>query len=199
MDRYFHAVAIILVVLLCLATTAMANFTYVPIIQSTSSPTDACTFNGNVTSGDILFIAEQWSTANGSIAISDSVSTSFTQNVIQSTPGGSSPYAVIYTGLAGGSGADTITLAVTGSTFPRVICAELPPLWTLTVDGTPTVKTTSGTTATSTAITTTLNDDLLFTMIGFNQFNSDAASVRSPDYQLADYYNGVRQSQRDSN
>lgn len=118
-----------------------------------------CVFGGDVTAGNILIVA--LSEESGTItAIADTVSTSYGSPAATVTGGGIT--TKLWIGVAGGTGANTVTWTVTSPSFANTTCAEFSHV-TATVDtsvtgsftGTPATVTTSN-------LTTTINGDLLY-------------------------------------
>jgi len=158
-------------VLVFLAQPCFAQFPNVPVVQSifggtanTSSPTVTCVFNANITSGDALIIGMSWF-GGGTPSISDTLGTTYVQKLLNNS--GSVSIAV-YAGTAPSSGANTITATTTSSTFNNAVCSEHPAAaLSLTVDVS-NFTTYAGTPASATTgnVTTTLNNDFLYSYIG---------------------------------
>jgi len=170
---------VILLVLLGFPTLAVAQFPYPYIlpVQVGTANTSACVFAKNVTSGNIVIAGTSWFSSASAPSVTDTRSTSYTQKVYSST-GSGSVGATIYGGILGSSGPDTVTLSISGATFNQVYCAEFPPSFSLTTDGTD-ITNFSGNpaTITSTGITTTLSGDILISLAGGFHNNSICGPV----------------------
>jgi hypothetical protein len=144
-----------------------SGFTYIPVVQSVQGAiTNACTFASNVTSGNLVIVASVWKSSTSTPSVSDTRSSTWTQNFIDTGP---TVKVAIYSTTLGSGGADTVTFNVTSATAQNVECVELEPKWTLTVDASAD-STWSGTpgTLTSPTLTTTLNDDLYVSILSGN-------------------------------
>lgn len=163
--------------LLLVCEVAYAQYPYVPIRQSANSQNgstggawNTCVLNnvpGGVKSGNLELVAFQWS-ATGSI-ISSVISTRvpiWTQLYVENSYGSSHEEVALYGGFATSSGSETITATVTGSgIYQTTQCVELPPNWSLTLDGTASTALWSGTSITSPNITLTYNGSLLLSIL----------------------------------
>jgi hypothetical protein len=133
---------------------------------STESGTSlAVAFPGNVTSGNVLLVAESTYDAETLGAPTDSRGNSFTQLVTAGTSGAST--AAIYAATANGSGADTVTCSISAANNIHCHIYEVQGI-TTTVDktGNSTVTSTSQTVSTSAA--TTNADDFVFAFFADN-------------------------------
>lgn len=111
-----------------------------------------------------MIISSTWQSASGTPVITDSLTSTWTQNLLDTVDG---VKVLVATAIAPSSGAETVTVTETSATFITVNCSEFPPNWTQTTDVSST-NTFSGTpaTVTSNTITTTLNTDLIYSVIG---------------------------------
>jgi large repetitive protein len=179
-----------LLILLTLAIGALparASFTTIPVVQSVQgSITTTCAFASNVTSGNLVIVASVWKSSTSTPSVSDTRSSTWTQNFIDTTP---TVKVAIYSATLGSSGADTVTFTVSGETAENVECVELKPNWTLTVDasGDSTWSGTPGS-VTSPSLTPTLNDDLYFSILSGNG-NGGTYSIHTPDQMLGENSN----------
>jgi hypothetical protein len=154
-----------------------AQLPYVPIrlgAGASSSGTTTCHLAGSgtqVNSGDLLIAAMAWFGSSNPPSISDTLSSTWTLQLSYLTP--SIPLA-IYTGIAGGTGIETITITVSGASFENISCADITIAgFTNTLDVSCSTATNcatafSGTPATpsSPSITTTVNNDLIICYAG---------------------------------
>jgi hypothetical protein len=151
-----------------------------PIQVSPPNASTACTMNRNVVSGNVL-IASVFGGAGDSLSsVTDSRSTSFTL-VDSNTSTGETVWVLI--GVLASSGADTLTMH---GSFGGAVCmfSEWPASIGSTVDA-HTNGTFSGTpaTVTTSSITTTVNGDLLFTLVGGSS-GSGKLAPQSPTLSL---------------
>lgn len=161
---------------------ARASFPTIPVVQSFQGEiTNVCSPSVNVASGDLLIVASVWKSSTSTPSVSDTRSSTWTQNFIDTTP---TVKVAIYSTTLGSSGGETVTFNVTSATAQNVECVELKPQWTLTVDASGD-STWSGTpaTVTSPSLTTTLNDDLCFSVLSGNG-NGGTYSIHTPDQIL---------------
>lgn len=129
-----------------------------------SGASTSCVFASNVVAGDILVASSTWESSTMTPSVTDTLSSSFAQAVINTS---GSVKGAVYVAIAGGSGADTITFSVSGATFQNTRCGEFSSaLVTSTVD-TANSGTFSGTPASvSVNVTTTVNGDLIIGSAG---------------------------------
>ena len=150
-----------------LSLPASAQFIQ-PIIQANSKSGGlTCAFGQNVVSGNILIAALNSFSAITLTAgaTTDTRGTSF--GAAKESSSGSSEFSAVFVGVAGGSGADTVTFTGTNN-FNNVACVELDQnLYTATVD-VHTNGTFSGTPAsfTTTSVTPTVNQDFFYAFAG---------------------------------
>jgi large repetitive protein len=173
---------LLLAILFAAAAPARASFTTIPVVQSAQGViTTTCAFASNVTSGNLVIVASVWKSSTSTPSVSDTRSSTWTQNFIDTTP---TVKVAVYSTTLGSSGADTITFTVSGETAENVECVELKPKWTLTVDasGDSTWSGTPGT-VTSPSLTPTLNDDLYFSILSGNG-NGGNYSIQTSDQVL---------------
>ena len=92
-------------------------------------------------------------------------------------------YRAIYATISASGGSNTISFAVSSSSFQGTSCTEFLPYWTLTTDGSGYAASSSPITTTPT-MTTTLNDDLIYSHDG-DTSNLDHMTVLAPDIQAS--------------
>lgn len=161
----------------CVAAPRPAAYPYIPVLQSNESiitPFNACIYPRNVTSGDLLCVSSNWNTGTGSVTVADTLTTSFTQELLYNCTTGNcaGTTLALYCGIPSSSGADTVTVNQTVATNFTAHCMEFPGNWTVTADsavGRPfdlgtTFGTTQGPVPTPPAAPT-LNGGLLISMI----------------------------------
>jgi len=138
-----------------------------------------------------MIVGSSWFSAGAAPSLSDTRSTSYTQKVYSST-GSGSVGAAIYAGTLGSSGANTVTFSISGATFQQTYCAEFPPSFSLTTDGTD-ITNYSGNpaTITSTGITTTLSGDILISLAGGFHNNSICGPVDARGVPANFVYKGL--------
>ena len=145
----------------------------VPVVQSAANVSNTCTFLGPVTAGNLLMASMSYVNSEESRpasppipTISDSLVPSWTLELSHIGPDVS---LVVYAGFATSSGSDTITF--TGGTFQNSGCTEFPPYWSISTDGSTSndFTGTPSTVTTTTPITTTQNNDLLYSVAGGNR------------------------------
>jgi hypothetical protein len=162
------------------AATAQFPYPYSLPIQTSISNTNVCAFNTNVTSGNLLIVTHGWYNSTSSTSISDTRSVSWTRDAYSNA--GSGPTGgLFYSGTLASSGAETITITISGESFMQTQCYEFPPSFSLTVDGTPTTTNYSGSPATINggAVTTTLSGDILISLAeGFH--NNSICGPKDP-------------------
>jgi hypothetical protein len=168
--KWFLAIAAFF---LC-AGVASAQWPFIPIQQSESGGLNGhlgtCAFDQNVTSGNYILVGIGWESSTNTPAVTDTLGSSYTQKLLNTS---NTQKVAVYTTTLGSSGANTVNVAVSGGSFININCVELPPLWTLTLDGTPAVASYAGTPATVTTPAlggggTTLNSDLIYAFASNN-------------------------------
>src|SRR5439155_9537078 len=178
---------------LLIATSLHAQYSSEQIVQSSSGGTGGASgsmtfvFNSGfpVTSGDILIVSVAWYNVAGPPSLADTVSTSYAQKATVVSTG--ADHLEIWAGLAGGTGANTVTVTQGGS--GQVTCAEFPPNWSLTADASTTSTFVTATTITTSNITTTLNHDLLFAAL-VNDSNSGKIGANGGGYTFCGFHTG---------
>lgn len=124
----------------CAAAPRPAVYPYVPVWgsnESVNSPFNVCPLPQPVkATGDLLWVSSEWETGTGSVTVSDTLGTSFTQEILYNCTTGncSGTTLAFYAGLAAGSGTDAITISQSSATSQATNCGEFPPNWTLTAD-----------------------------------------------------------------
>src|SRR5690242_5788031 len=93
-----------LLVIAALATFARAQF--LPEVVQSAVGTTTCVFNTNVTSGDVVVTAAEWTSSTNTPSVTDTRSTTYSQAIINT---GNNVKGAIYVGSLGSGGADTIT------------------------------------------------------------------------------------------
>jgi len=169
---------------------AKAAFPYWPVIQvgkpsSINSATATCVFPKNVTSGNGIITSDTWETSTSTPTFSDTRSSSWTQNLINTS---NTAKIAVYSTTLGSSGAETITWSITSGAWQNVHCFEVDLTGlTLTVDVSGSAAF-SGTPATVTtpSVTTTLNGDLIYTAIGGNS-SVQSFILQSPGATLSTF------------
>jgi large repetitive protein len=166
------------------AQLATQEATPIPV-QSNRNAAASLAFNNNVVSGHELFVAyECFSGGNcaSGPSIADTLTTTWTSRVTQgSTTCGN---LWIWTGQAGSSGADTVTIT-NGGSFQNIAIAEFANVSnTLDVASTATAWTLSGTTITTPSVTTNTNNALLFAAA--HTCNSGQVAALSPTLPVTD-------------
>lgn len=152
------------------AVPAFGQFPYIPFVQGNSgtrgSSPETCAPPVNVTTGNIVIISATWQTGTGTPVITDTLSQTWTQNLLDTSD---STKLMVATATMGTSGALTVTVTETSATALVVNCAEFLPNFSTTVD-TSSTNTFSGTpsSVTSNTITTTKNTDFIYSVIGGN-------------------------------
>ncbi len=76
--------------------------------QSKCADNGVVVFDNNVVSGNLIYVFTQWDSGSGTVSVSDTRSTSFT-NGTKVTGSGSLQGQAVF-GAAGGSGSDTVTV-----------------------------------------------------------------------------------------
>jgi hypothetical protein len=170
--RRFALVAVLLAAALCGASSARAQWPFIPIAQSQAKSLNAasntCVFNQNVTSGNLVLVGISWESSTNTPTVTDTLLSLYAPKFINTA---NTVHLAVYTTTLASTGANTVTVAITSGGFININCVEVPPLWTLTVDGTAGFATYTGSPATITTPAvggggTTLNSDLIFTYIG---------------------------------
>lgn len=161
----------------CTAAVKPATYPYVPVLQSNesiTSPFNACPYLQDVTSGDLLCAAAEWTGGTGSVTPSDTLGTSFTPDLLYLCTAGNcaGTTLALYCGIPTSSGADTVTITQASAADQATHCMEFAPRWTLTADTAVarpydlagTLGATSGA-VTSPPVAPTLNGEVVLTMI----------------------------------
>jgi len=162
-----RSIKLAILVLFC-AAPAFAQWPTVQVRQQNSSTRGSspstCNTPINVVSGNILVISTTWQTGSGTPSISDTRSSTWTQNLLDTSD---TVRVMVATTTLGSSGAESITVTETSGAFMVTNCAEFPPNWSTTVD-TSVTNTFSGTpsSVTCSTVTTTLNSDFIYSVIG---------------------------------
>lgn len=179
-----------LLLFLVLPFSAAAQYYYVPVTQSTGTSVNAssvsCVFSRNVTSGNILIVSMNWYNTTNTPTVSDTLGNTWTQKYINTVP--TQPVA-LYTATSSSSGADTITVAITGGGYINLACSEHPPIFSLTVDASAS-SAFSGSpgTVTTSSITTTKKSDFIYSWIG--GFQNGGRFVNQTNSTLLYYSSG---------
>ena len=156
---------------MCFGQSINANYPTLPLVQI-FPPQDGhvATSNKAITAGNLLVIGYDWENEASMPTIASSRCASWTQlDYHNYGPGGVSYIWWACIATSSGSGSDTVTVTESGASYEIIEGSEMPPICTVTLDGTPAHAYVSGgapSTITSPNITTTLNSDCVFTLIG---------------------------------
>lgn len=143
------------------------------VVQATTGGGYSLAFASNVASGSLLIVSYKSEGNVTASTCSDSVGTTYTK-VASIT--GVSNNLVVFAGLAGGSGTNTVTIGSPGNSYDRLGLMQVSGVGA-TVDATQTDY--AGSSPTTVAITTTTASDFLFAAVGGyhsnNSFTFDSA------------------------
>jgi hypothetical protein len=175
---------------------ALAQMPYLQIVQSQQVSANAASvacpaFLRTTTVGNYLVISSAWFGTNNLPSVSDTAGHTFTNKYTDVVNASTVKLGLSTTTITSAS-ADAVTVAVTSGSFMSVVCMEVLPNFSLTLDGTqPAANAFSGTpsTATSASITTTFNNDFAFCIA--SGFNSAGLFWESSPYKLAGEANGA--------
>lgn len=168
---------------------------YLQIVQSQQVSANAASvscpaFLRTTTVGNYLVIGSGWFGTNNLPSVSDTAGHTFTNKYTDVVNASTVKMGLSTTTITSAS-TDSVTVAVTSGSFMSVVCMEVLPNFSLTLDGTqPAAKAFSGTpaTPTSNSITTTFNNDFMFCLA--SGFNSAGLFWQSEPYKMAGEGNG---------
>lgn len=133
-------------------------------------------FGSNVTSGNLLIVVYSSQNNTSSSTCSDTVGTTYTKALVYSPAGGE--YVIVFAGLAGGSGANTVTIGTPGNSYDAIAVMEVSGAEaTVDVDATYNSGSSANPIASLAATTTVAGDFLLFSFATNNSGNLTAYSV----------------------